>query len=263
MRLLRLVHVAFWLRQPLQALLPAIGIALGVAAVVAIDLGASGTVTSFRNTLEAIDGRTTDQVFPGAGPLDGTLASRLAELPGVLAAAPVVDVMSLAAEPLRLIGIDPFEERGVRTLGAERLLHGPGNLFTRFLGQPGALLVSAPYLERHRLHPGDSLDVAVGSFRRRAFVLAALPDTVDGFHVPDNLAVADIATVQELAGRADVSRIDLVIAPDARAAAMARVCALLPGGAAVKPAGGSAAYLEGLHCWRSSPHLATSLPASR
>ena len=36
----------------MQALLPALGIALGVAAIVAVDLGSGSTVSSFRRTLQ-------------------------------------------------------------------------------------------------------------------------------------------------------------------------------------------------------------------
>ena len=116
-RLLRLVHFPFWGRHPHQALLPALGIALGVAAVVAIDLGSGSTVSSFKRTLERLEGRATHQVLPTRSELKGELAAELATVPGVSAAAPVLEAIVLAQEPLRLYGIDPLAEAGVRDAG--------------------------------------------------------------------------------------------------------------------------------------------------
>ena len=246
-RLLRLVHLPFWERHPHQALLPALGIALGVAAIVAIDLGSGSTVSSFRRTLERLEGRTTHQVFGESTALRGELAFELQGLPGVHAAAPVLETVVLAQEPLRLYGIDPFSEAGVRDLGlqvSEEEQAEAGQRFFRLMAEPGALLLSTPFLERHGLAAGDSLDLAVGSYQRRAFVLDALPEEVDGLDVPDNLALADLATAQELTGRTTVSRIDLVLSEEDLRSTLADVRSLLPTGAEIREPGGSARYLE-------------------
>ena len=52
----------------------------------------------------------------------------------------------------------------------------------------------------------------MGSRRREAFVLDALPLEIDGLRIPDNLALCDLSTAQELTGRNDITRIDLVVA---------------------------------------------------
>lgn len=247
-RLLRLVHLPFWVRHPLQALLPALGIALGVAAILAVDLGSGSTVSSFRRTLERLEGRTTHQVFPGSSPLPGEVAIALQGIEGVRGAAPVLETMVLAQEPLQLYGIDPFSEAAVRDLGlqvSQQEEFAAAARFVRLMAEPGALLVSASFLRRHGLAPGDSLALAVSSFRRKAFVLDALPERVDGLEVPDNLALCDLATAQELTGRTTVTRIDLVLepAPTLREV-LARVRAALPVGTEIREPGGSVRYLE-------------------
>jgi putative ABC transport system permease protein len=248
-RLLRLVHLPFWEKHPTQALLPALGIALGVAAIIAIDLGSGSTVSSFRRTVERLEGRATHQVLPGREGLRGELAVELSYLPGVEAAAPVLETFVLAQEPLRLYGIDPLSEAGVRDLGlelddTELDVEEATQRFFGLMAEPGALLISEDFLERHDLEAGDRLDVAVGSFQREAFVLGALPDEIDGLEVPDNFALADLATAQELTGRDDVTRIDLVVDDEDRRETLADVRAVLPVGARIEEPGGSARYLE-------------------
>jgi putative ABC transport system permease protein len=142
-----------------------------------------------------------------------------------------------------LLGIDPLSERGVRALGAV----GPrdGALLRDFMGRPGALLVSGAFLDRHGIEVGDRLQLVMGAFRRSAVVLARLPDDVGGAKVPDDLAVGDIATVQELAQSFNgVDRVDLVIPEPGREATLARLRALLPSGTRLERPGGEAARLE-------------------
>lgn len=261
--ILRLLHWPFWKRSPLGVLLPALGVALGVAAIVAVDLAGASAVESFADTTRRLDGRTTDHVTGERVP-DG-LARRLAEVPGVEAAAPVVERMALVlpprawsgpgdelagvprgdldGEPLRLLGIDPLAESDVRSLGVvqpddARLLRG-------FMGRPGALAVSGAFLDRHGLEVGDSLDLVLGAYRRAAFVVSRLPEEVDGARVPEDLAVGDVATVQELAGAFHgVDRVDLVVAAPGREAALASVRALLPTGTRLERPGAEAARLQ-------------------
>ncbi len=243
--ILRLLHWPFWKRSPLGVILPALGVALGVAAIVAVDLAGARAVESFRDTVSRLDGRTTDRVTGERVPAD--LARRLARVPGVEAAAPVVERMALYLSgdgaPLRLLGIDPLAERDVRALGAVQA--GDGRRVRDFMGRPGALAVSGAFLDRHGLHAGDPLPLVVGAYRRPAFVLARLPDEVNGTRVPDDLAVGDIATVQELAGSFEgVDRVDLVIAAAGREVTLARLRELLPLGTRLERPGGEAARLE-------------------
>jgi len=249
LRLFRLVHLPFWRTHPTQALLPALGIALGVAAIIAIDLGSGSTVSSFRRTVERLEGRTTDQVLPGRDGLRPELAIRLQYVEGVEAAAPVLQTFVLAEEPLRLYGIDPFAEAGVRDLGLELDetefdVEEASRRFFGLMAEPGALLISAPFLERHDLSEGDRLELSVGSFQREAFVLGALPEEIDGLKIPDNFALCDLATAQELTGRTDVTRIDLVLDDEGRRETLRRIRAQLPVGARIDEPGGSARYLE-------------------
>lgn len=249
--LFRRVHLPYWRRAPVDFLLPALGIAAGVAAIVAIDLGSSSTVASFGSTIAQLEGRTTHQVVGFGAPLDPRLAYELARIQGVEAAAPVIEEFALLStgaqpdpdapieggEPLRLIGIDPFAESGIRTLGLDEAaqIEGQEGFFFDFLGEPGAILVSRPFLERNGIGVGDPVDLIVGARPVTARVLGALPERVGDIPVPDNLALCDFATAQELSGRDDATRIDLILAG---APALERVRAALPEGIGVEQPGG-------------------------
>lgn len=242
MLLFRLVHWPTWRRHPLQFLLPCLGVAIGVAAVVSIDLGSRSTVSSFRRTMQQLEGRATHQIHPGSTQLDGRLVWSLVEIPDVIAAAPVLEIAALAEEPLRIYGIDPLAEAGIRQLGLEDLQVEEGsNFFTRFLAEPGALVVSAGFLERAGLTESDTLALAVGVHRREARVLAVMPREIDGQKLPDNLALADLATAQELSGRDDVSRIDLILRDGAD---LESLRSHLPDGVVLEKPGGRAARLS-------------------
>lgn len=250
LRLLRLVHLPFWRRHPLQALLPALGIAIGVAGVLSIDLGSASTVESFRHTLSRLEGQATHQVLPGPSGLDGTEAYPLRDLEGVAAAAPVLEAIALGREPLRLLGIDPLAEAGLRELGVQGEESGEESSYSerilRFLAEPRAVLLSRPYAERHAIAPGDTLDLSVGSHRRRAYVLDLLPREAGGFEVPDNLLICDISTAQELTDRDGVSRIDVRIDADPKRPVLDAIRSRLPTDVRIQEPGAASRSLEGM-----------------
>lgn len=247
-RLLRTVHFPYWRRSPLAVALPVLGVALGVAAIVGIDLGSRSTVSGVRSTFERLEGRATHQVVPAGGRLDPALAWELRESGAVEAAAPILETIALAEEPLRLIGLDAFAEAGIRQLGlTESTTEGSDRgVLLRFLAEPGALVVSAPFLDRHDLEVGDEVVLRVGAYRRVGTILAALPRQVDGVDVPDNIALCDLAMAQEFLDRDDATRLDLVVPTENRTANLDRIRSLLPDGVRLARPGGRAAYVEGM-----------------
>ncbi len=105
-------------RRPWQTALMVLGIALGVAVMVAIDLANSAASRAFDLSTDAIAGRATHQIVGGPAGLDETLYARL-RAAGVRDAAPVVSdyVTSpqLGDRPLQLLGVDPFAEAPLRS----------------------------------------------------------------------------------------------------------------------------------------------------
>ena len=242
---LRIVHVSHWRRAPLQTLLPVLGVAIGVAAIVAIGVGSKSTIESFRWTMQRLEGRATHQLLPGATPLPLALAFQLDDLEGVAAAAPVLSAYGLAGEVLTIYGIDSFAEADLRQLGLTRA-EGGQELFRRFLSHPGALVLSSPYLARRGLAVGDSFELVVGARRSQVFALAALPERVDELEVPDNLALCDVATAAELSGAPGLTRIDLIVDAEQPESVLKAIRALAPLDAELAQPGGRATHMRNM-----------------
>src|SRR5262245_63707005 len=80
-----------FLRHPWQAGLSILGIALGVAVVVSVDLASASARRAFSLSAEGVTGRATHQVIGGPGGLDERVAVRLAREAGLHPIAPVVE----------------------------------------------------------------------------------------------------------------------------------------------------------------------------
>ena len=78
-------------RHPWQIGLAVLGVALGVAVVVAVDLANASALLAFDLSTEAVTGRATHQVVAGPGGLPDDTFRRLVVEAGAPAAAPVVE----------------------------------------------------------------------------------------------------------------------------------------------------------------------------
>ncbi len=253
-RLLARASRRHFLRHPWQIALSVLGVALGVAVVVSVDLAASSAQRAFEVGYEAVAGRATHQVVGGPAGLPEGLYRDL-RLAGVRSIAPVIEelVTLLPDDPgtpddrspgeadadgasprgrrtLHLLGLDPFAERPFRPyLG--RALGGGGATLGPFLTEPGTALLAAPTATELGLVPGDRFRVGVGSGEARLRLLGTFePASGAGREAVLDLLLVDLATAQELLGmRGLLSRVD-VVADDSAAAALA---AALPEGASL------------------------------
>ncbi|MCX6029552.1 MAG: ABC transporter permease [Chloroflexi bacterium] len=118
-RALRNVGWRYLLRHPWQTVLMIVGITLGVAVMVAIDLANSAASRAFDLSTDAIAGRATHQIVGGPTGLDETLYARLRTAGAIRDAAPIVtDFITspqLGGRPIQLLGVDPFAEAPFRS----------------------------------------------------------------------------------------------------------------------------------------------------
>jgi putative ABC transport system permease protein len=224
------------LRHPWQIGLAILGVALGVAVVVSIDLTNSSARRAFAISTETIAGRATHQLVGGPNGLDDDLYRRLRVELGLRDIAPVVE--GYAAAPtlpgltLHILGIDPLAEGPFRPyLNASNA--GPNSNFTSLFIQPGAALMSADTARAYGLKSGDQFDIRVGPRVQRVTLVALLePQDEAARRSIDSLLVADIATAQEWLGMVGkLNQIDMILpAGDATQAALDRITPLLPAG---------------------------------
>lgn len=208
-----LLHRSSWrhlLGHPWQTVLAILGIAIGVAIVVAVDMANASARRAFALSIEHIAGRATHQIVGGPSGIDEVLYTRLRTAWGVRNAAPVVEgYVRVRGETLHLLGLDTFAEAPFRA--AATRLEGPA--LAELLTEPDTLALPEGFARQHGIAAGSRIEATVGGATRElrvAGTLAAGPG--QSGTAPTGIAVADIATAQELLGRVGrLDRIDLVL----------------------------------------------------
>ncbi len=210
----------YMIQHPWQIGLSVLGVALGVAVVVAIDLANESARRAFVLSTNSIVGRATHQIVGGPNGLPEAVYRTLRIEGKVRAIAPVVysDVAAsdYSGRIFHLLGVDPFAEALFRpylgTLNADS-----GATFVSLLTTLSTGLIAARTAQHLGLSVGDGLNVRIGG-RQRAVRLVGLLDPEDSAAqgALENLLITDIATAQELLGQPGrLSRIDVLAPADA------------------------------------------------
>ena len=207
----------------LLTVLTVLGVALGVAAVLSVQILNSSSLAAFRGGVRAVSG-DADLTVTGRGPdlPVSALATVLAD-PDVAAAWPLVRLRATlagdAAAGFEVLGVDPFSpvDRDALAAAAPALNAGAGTADPmRLLARTGWAATSVEAAARHGWAEGDTVRLGVGS-RTVTLVLSAVLDVkaVAPF-APSSLLLVDLAEAQRLRRRPDVfSQIDLALAPGA------------------------------------------------
>jgi putative ABC transport system permease protein len=247
--LLRRSSLRYLRRHPLQLALCIVGVALGVAVVVAIDLANESARRAFSASTDAVVGRATHRVIAGRAGLDDALYAKLRAEAGVRPSAPVVEGTATAIGEtnvtLRVLGIDPFAEAPFRArLGG--MFQGEREGLERFLTEPGTAVLAKLSAEALGVGTDDTIELRVGTERREVLIVGVLEaDSESEQRALGDLLVMDVAAAQELFGKQGrLDRIDLLVEEDDDT--LARVEALLPEGATIETTEGRTAALASM-----------------
>ncbi len=232
-RLLANASWRFYARHPWQLALAICGVALGVAVYVGVDVANDSARRAFAQSADIVLGETTHRLLPAGGDLPENIYTQLVTEQGLQLAAPVIEAeLRLAHAPGRrftLLGIDPLAEGAFR--GYAGFIPDADADFERLIVEPGTVL--APRTELlSALQPGTMFSVIIDG-RPASVELAGFIAEGAAGSGGEPPFVADIATAQELTGRAGlISRIDLIL--DDQAAA--QLAQQLPAGSVLVPA---------------------------
>ncbi len=229
----------YLLRRPLQSILCIIGVALGVAVVIAIDLANVSAARAFNLSTETVAGRATHQIVGSGATISDTVYRRVKVELGIDNAAPVIAAYATALEldqqPLRVLGVDVFADFPFRNYLGDGNVAAAGNVdLTNFLTQPDAVLIGEATAQRYNLKPGSTFTLRVGSRTQTVRVNGILhPADANSRRALDGLAIMDLGAAQQLFQmRGQISHIDLIA--DERTAegrdVLARIQAVLPPG---------------------------------
>ncbi len=234
-----LVGWRYLARHRWQSLLMVLGIALGVAVMVAIDLANASASRAFELSTEAVVGRATHQIRGGPEGMDEEIYVRLRRAGLGIPLAPVVSETvfseTLGNRPLQLLGVDSFAEAPFRSyVSAGGAL--PVEALSTFFLQPRTVLLLRESADRYGLGVGDRFRVEVAG-RQTEMVIAGLLDPPDALtrRALDGVLLADIATAQEVTGR--LGRLDSIelIVPEGQTAVLTQVAGMLPAGMRLGP----------------------------
>jgi putative ABC transport system permease protein len=242
-RLLWAASLRHLLRHPAQLALAFLGLSLGVATIIAVDIATASSRRAFELSMAAVNGAATHQIVGGSQGIDESLYLRLRrELgpgsdPGSAALAPVIDgYATIGNRSLELIGIDPFASAELAAGGTRRL---PGvhespdadvpslTTLAGWLSRPGAVVLAERTAQQLGLGPQASFVVQAGDAERPATLVNTIHDEGGGH---DTLLLTDIATAQEWLGMpGHLTRVDLRVPAGATGTRMlASIRALLP-----------------------------------
>ena len=243
MSLLARSSLRYLLLHPAQLALTVLGIGLGVAVVVAMDLAIESARRSLSLSTRGLAGAATHHVTGGpAGVPDE--AFRVVRVEArIRSSAPIVEGHAtsrlLPGRALRVLGVDPLSERPFRPF----LARGSGSGDASALLTGPAVLPSAAAARAAGVAPGDTLPLEAAGGVHPGVVAGVLEgeDALSREGLAD-LVVADVGTAQRLLGmEGRLTRIELALPEGSEgAAALARLEAALPAGTRVRTAGARA-----------------------
>jgi putative ABC transport system permease protein len=248
------------LREKIRTTLTILGIAVGVAVVVAIQLANSSALRAFRESVDAVAGRANYQIVSEAAPLKEDVLLKLRPLwdEGVRFA-PVIDVEGMVEPsqlPIRLLAVDllsdlHFREYRYATLSGapppsaasgattESTAGGGGAppSVSQFLAlfDDDAVVVPAPFAREHNLQLGSPLKLNILGHRKTMRVRGILEARGPATAFNGAIAICDIATAQKAFGRLGrLTRIDLMVPEASEERIIATVQKTLPAGARIE-----------------------------
>ncbi len=229
-----------WRAHPVRIATAVIAIAIGVALGFAVHLVNASALDRFARGLATVNGGADLRIeATGGRGFDERLYPRIARLPGIAAASPVVTLKArIAGTAIDLLGIDVLRAAVV----TPSLLTGPGGTASpTTVFDPRSLFLSRAALGGHRI--GDTLELVVDG-RAEAFVVAG---TLPGANARA-LGTIDIAAAQSRFDRLGrIDRIDLKLAERADADEVrGAIAALLPPGAALASVADDASRTDAL-----------------
>jgi putative ABC transport system permease protein len=242
-RLFRTFIVRRLLLERLRTITTLVGVALGVAVVVAIQLANAGSVRGFETALDTMSGRTAVEIAGGGTGLDETVLPSLGWLREFGTASPIIEGDMAAAfedgrtEAMRVLGVDILRDAAIRdyelTTGAPAASGDvPLSRFLDLLTSPNAIVIAATFAERHGLEVGDTLRLISGDRVLPFTITALLADEGPARVLDGNFVLMDIAAAQlafDRLGR--INRVDVRLNANVDVSgALANIATRLPAG---------------------------------
>src|SRR5581483_6191973 len=213
------------LRHPAQLALALVGLSLGVATIIAVDIATASSQRAFELSMEAVNGTATHQIVGGPEGIDerlyvdlhtrpvtsGSSSGEPLELTPIVEGYVTIGSSAMADREMQLVGVDPLAD-----VGASR---SPGDLgrwdehrsrvgaLRKWFTERGSVVMAAGTARQLGLKTGSRFSVGVGGVDYPAVLIGQIAEESAAY---DGLMLTDIAQAQEWLGRVGrLSRIDV------------------------------------------------------
>ena len=197
------------LRHPVQLLLALLGLALGVATIVAVDVATGSAARAFELSLAAVQGPATHELDGGPAGIEESWYVHLVRTLHAVRATPVVEgYVTVGDEALQLLGVDPLAAAGFAgDGGAAAPVLDSGGALAQWMAGTGQVLLAQGTAQLLGLKPGAGFALDAGGHVLQGHLQGTLGDASGGLAA---VMLADVSTAQQwlgLPGR--LTRIDL------------------------------------------------------
>ena len=216
-RTLRKSSIRYQLRHPWQFWLSVLGIALGVAIVVSIDIANLSTSKAFDLSLNAVTGKATHTIKGSSAGIPDSFYTYLKVEKGIINIAPVIQSYAALDGPVKkvfsIMGFDIFAEKPFRDYLSESTGISESE-FKDFLTKPNAAILSEETARSLNLSKGDTIKLLING-KRTGLIISGIIENYSNKESLENLIITDISTAQEVLGRKGViDGIDLIANSD-------------------------------------------------
>lgn len=232
--LLWLSSFRFLLRHPWHFGLSILGVALGVAVVVSIDLSNSSAEKAFELSTEAVTGKATHQIRGAAEDLHESVYPSIRIEAGVRQSSPVVEgyaTIDGLNRTVQVLGVDPIAEAPFRDFASQQA----GIDLSAFIWGRNTGLISETTASEIGAEVGDTLMVRTGGKSYQLELIGLIEvENERSQQALESLLLVDVSTAQrffEMDG--ELSRIDLILNDENEEQLKKRIEDVLPEGASI------------------------------
>ena len=232
--LIWLSSLRFLLRHPWHFGLSILGVALGVAVVVSIDLSNASAEKAFELSTEAVTGKATHQIQGASEDLDESVYRSVRIEAGIRSSAPVIEGYARIQglnRTVQVLGVDPIAEAPFRDFASQEA----GIDLSEFIGGRNTGLISQNTAQEMEVEVGDTLVTEVAGVYHDIQLIGLIEvENERSRQALESILLIDINTAQRLFGmQGQLSRIDLIIDENQEGTIKQRIESVLPEGAAI------------------------------
>ncbi|HMS34444.1 MAG TPA: FtsX-like permease family protein [Ignavibacteria bacterium] len=208
----------YLLKHPWQFGLSILGIAMGVAIVVSIDIANYSSSKAFNLSLDAVAGKATHQIIGNSDGIPDSFYRSLRIDKGFRNIAPVIEsyvsIPDSDRKVFKLLGVDIFAERPFRDY-LSNIGSSIDGVYEDLFTKHNSIILSEENLNKLNRSIGDSLKVLINGKEKYLYISGFIKEDENNRSALENLFITDIASAQELTEKKErIDYIDVIIKND-------------------------------------------------